>query len=160
MFVAITRGYRAKRPDTETARHWITDPIWGLVQRMPHCCRFQLCSTILEHDLADRNDCELPGTKTRHARSNSSAKVVLGAFHPSIIWCGSIVAESGRYEGTHLTSILVADLKAPAPYMGVRDASPSVSILDERDPATVQVPEHYPLSSSHSRPLPLRRKPR
>src|ERR1700733_653262 len=32
VFVAITRGHRAKRPQTELAKQWLIDPIWALVQ--------------------------------------------------------------------------------------------------------------------------------
>lgn len=32
VFMAITRGYRAKRPETELAKQWLRDPVWGLVQ--------------------------------------------------------------------------------------------------------------------------------
>jgi len=32
VFMAITRGHRAKRPETEMAKQWMTDPVWALVQ--------------------------------------------------------------------------------------------------------------------------------
>ena len=36
VFLAISRGHRAKRPETELAKQWLTDPVWCLVQRMSH----------------------------------------------------------------------------------------------------------------------------
>jgi hypothetical protein len=42
IFLAVSKGHRAKRPESPIAQMWLTDPIWSLVLMLAtplNCCR-------------------------------------------------------------------------------------------------------------------------